>query len=94
MAKEIETLAQAKAKIGRLEKELLEAQERIKVLEGVVYTLEKSDTFGDLVKEVERLRKRELDLLHYNNEQVEKRRELATKLYEERRNNKNDGIRN
>ena len=80
MVDKIENLAHAKSKIAVLERELLDAQERIKVLEGVVHTFENSDTFGDLVKEVERLKKRELELLQYNNEQVEKRREVSAEV--------------
>ena len=82
MVDKIETLGEARDRIRALEGELKSARDRVKVLEGTVYTFENSETFGEFVKEVERLKQRELELIEANNREVEKRRELAAKLRE------------
>ena len=78
----ITSLGEAKDRLRAMEQKLKDAQDRIKVLEGTVYTFESSETFGEFVKEVERLKQRELALIEANNREVEKRRELAAKLRE------------
>ncbi len=89
MVIKVKTLAEAKRviaefenKVEKLEGELEESSKEKRTLSATINIMNKINSYDQLLEEVKKLTRRAHDLLDYNNDQVEKRRELANELRE------------
>ena len=87
MATKVKTLAEAnrmidefEKKVSQLEDELVEAAKEKRTLSATLNLMNKVNSYDELLEEVKKLTRRAHDLLDYNNEQVEKRREISNEL--------------
>lgn len=98
MIVKVETLAEARKNLAEFEKQVKELEEQLKeaekenrIMAATVNTMNKIGTYDELIEEVKKLKRREQGLLEYNNEQVERRREIAAELNALKRKQNNDG---
>ncbi len=87
MVVKVKTLAEARKNLNEFEKQVHQLEEKLeeaakehRIMAATVNLMNKIGSYDELLEEVKRLKRREQELLEYNNEQIEKRRTISAEL--------------